>query len=142
MHRFLLSLTLSTLVVSSALGQDRGKKAAPPAGPNNAAASASPSDAPTTVTPEIWYYMQEQRRLDDPKMAIRRAAEYRASQRRARIESSRWFGYSRLRPQASPIPIMGTASPAWVGNNAGNPYYWSGLGRTSYLFVHPSVLYR
>ena len=132
MLRLLLCLTLSVSFVNAASGQQPAKKKVPTAAP-------SPSDAPATVTPEIWYYMQEQQRMDDPKQAIRRAAEYRASQRRARIESSRWFGYSRLRPQASPIPFTGTAAPVWVGNNS-NPYFWSGFGRTS--FIHPGVIYR
>jgi len=135
MQRILLGLTLSSLIVAPAAAQERAKTQAP-----QQPASASPSDLGTAMTPAIWYYLREQERWDDPKQVIRRNAEYRAAQRRARIESSRWFGYSRLRPPASPVPMMGTYSPHWVGNSY-NPFHWTGSARSG-GFIYPSAIYR
>jgi hypothetical protein len=78
-------------------------------------------------TEEMWFYLQELRRHDDPQQAIRRGAEFKTAQRRMRIESRKWFGYSPSRPTASPIPTMGVHSPMWVGNT-GDPYRWVGGG--------------
>jgi hypothetical protein len=80
-----------------------------------------------TVTPEMWLYLQEQQRHDDPEMAVRRNAEFRATQRQDRLASRRWFGLSNARPGASPIPTMGTYSPFWSGNDS-DPNRWNGTG--------------
>jgi len=80
-----------------------------------------------TVTPEMWLYLQEQQRHDDPEMAVRRNAEFRATQRQDRIASRRWFGLSNSRPSASPIPTMGSYSPFWSGNDS-DPNRWNGVG--------------
>ena len=93
------------------------------AGDNHALSAATP-----TMTPEMWYYMQEMQRHDDPAQAVRRNAEFHAAQRRARLAATKWFGLSNSRPQASVTPFMGTYSPTWAGNG-GNPYWWVG---TSY----------
>jgi hypothetical protein len=89
------------------------------------------------ITPEMWLYLQEQRRHDDPAQAVRRKAEYKADQRMARITTSKWYGYSNSRPEASSIPFMGDYSPGWVGNGlsryqwiaAGTPYFSYGIIR-------------
>jgi hypothetical protein len=80
-----------------------------------------------TVTPEMWLYMQEMRRYDDPLQAVRRHAADRAAHRRARLAAMQWFGYSNTRPQANPMPMMDTYSPTWV-SNSWNPYAWIGSG--------------
>lgn len=80
-----------------------------------------------TPTPEMWFYEQENRRWDDPKQAVRRAAEQRAAQRTARISAMKWYGYSNQRPVASPVPFMGTYSPGWTGNSS-DGYRWVGHG--------------
>jgi hypothetical protein len=95
---------------------------------------AEPTLSPPTPTPEMWLYEQELKRHDDPKLAVRRAAEYRATQRQRRIESRKWFGLSNSRPVASPNPWYETYSPMWTGNTA-FPYEWSGAGG-------PAVAYR
>src|SRR6056297_3389801 len=68
------------------------------------------------VTPEMWFYIQEYNRHKSPEEAVRRKAELRASQRQQRLESQRWFGFSNLRPSASPLPYFGTYSPTWSGS--------------------------
>ena len=89
----------------------------------------SPSDqqvnVPADVSPEVWMYIQSMKRYDDPKQAVRRKAEQRAAMRRGRLASQKWFGFSPLRPTASPVPFMGTAAPTWVGNSW-DPYRWVG----------------
>ena len=82
------------------------------------------SSAPQ-ITPEMWMYLQEQRRHDDPALAIRRKAESKADQRVARISAAKWYGYSNSRPEASSIPFMGDYSPGWVGNGLSR-YQWIG----------------
>ena len=80
-----------------------------------------------TTTPEMWFYLQERRRYENPQLAVHRNAEQRATQRRNRLTAQRWFGISNRRPQANPTPLFGTYSPAWSGNTA-TPYLWSGTG--------------
>lgn len=82
---------------------------------------------PTTVTPEIWLYSQEQRRHDDPQQAVRRKAEFKAEQRLHRMATMKWFGMSNQRPQASTVPMMGVYSPSWTGNGQ-DRYDWAAIG--------------
>ena len=74
-----------------------------------------------TPTAQMWFYEQERRRWDDPKQAVRRKAEFKAAQRRQRIEARRWYGYSNMRPQANVTPMAGHASRARRGH-AGRRY--------------------
>ena len=77
--------------------------------------SSSSSDAPnmSTMTPEMWFYIQEWRRHDDPAQAVRRKAEFRAEQRRQRLAVRKWYGYSKIRPRATATPW--TSSPGRAG---------------------------
>jgi hypothetical protein len=77
-----------------------------------------------TPTPDMWYYSQENRRHDNPQLAVRRKAEARASQRLGRIESLAWQGQSGGRPVLSPSGMYNSFGQFGVFN----PYYW----RTSY----------
>lgn len=79
------------------------------------------------ITPEMWLYMQEMERYDDPEMAVRRKAEQRAAQRQNRIAARKWFGLSNIRPVANPVPIMSSYSPYWAGQNS-DPHRWDGIG--------------
>ena len=79
------------------------------------------------LTPEMQFYLQQLQRHEDPKMAVRRKAEQRAMQRSNRIAARKWFGLSNSRPGASPIPVMGTYSPFWAGNDR-DPNRWNGVG--------------
>ena len=88
---------------------------------------ALPELAPSQVSPEMYLYLQELRRHDDPKQAIRRKAEARTAERDARLAAMKWYGMSNARPQANPVPFMGTYSPTWVGSRS-ERYDWYGLG--------------
>jgi hypothetical protein len=151
MKRFMLSLSLSVSICGSVLAQDPGKRdflPPPPAAKTAAADEAkptkavalrkasitqrdeerSPSDlAQISMTPEIWIYLQELKRYDDPQQAVRRKAEQRAADRQARLAAMRWYGFSNARPQASACPWMGTYSPVWSGNSW-DPYQYLGIG--------------
>jgi hypothetical protein len=90
----------------------------------------SPSDAtvaPPGVSPDVWAYIQELRRSDDPKLNAQRTAQFKAQQRQARLATQAWFGYSNLRPVVNPIPYTGSYSPSW-GGNTWNEYLWAGGG--------------
>jgi hypothetical protein len=87
-----------------------------------------------SVPPEMWLYSEQVRRHDDPAQAVRRKAELRAEQRMGRIASMKWFGFSNSRPQASPIPMMGAYSPAWIGNGD-DRYDWVGASWASSAVV-------
>ncbi len=91
------------------------------------AAEKLPELNPSQVTPELYLYMQELRRHDDPKQAVRRKAEARSAARDARIAAMKWYGMSNSRPQVNPVPFMGTYSPTWVGNGR-DRYDWHGIG--------------
>jgi hypothetical protein len=79
-----------------------------------------------TAPPEFWLYSETVRRHDDPAQAVRRKAEARAEQRMSRIAAMKWFGFSNARPQASPVPMMGSYSPVWIGNGV-DRYDWVGV---------------
>jgi hypothetical protein len=82
------------------------------------------------VTPELWIYSQEVQRHDDPAQAVRRKAEIKADQRLNRLAALKWYGQSNARPETSPIPVMGTYSPAWAGNGSSR-YDWAAVGGPS-----------
>ena len=90
-------------------------------------AQASPSDQQISpgMTSEIWFYMEQWKRHDDPKQAVRRKAEYRAEQRLKRMAATKWYGQSKHRPMASPMPYSSTYSPFWSGFWT-SPYPWFG----------------
>ena len=96
--------------------------------PATHAGQPAPSDAiassgAVTSTPDMWLYSQEQSRHDNTQQAIRRKAEYQSAQRLYRIESSKWYGYSAMRPTANPTPVMGEFSTRWV-NSPSDPMKW------------------
>jgi hypothetical protein len=86
-----------------------------------------PTLSPEQITPELYYYLSELRRHDDPKQAVRRKAELKAAQRNERIAAMKWYGLSNARPQASAMPFTDFYSPAWVGNGY-NRFEWIGGG--------------
>jgi hypothetical protein len=118
MKRFLFALAVTAALGSAVSAQ---QPAAANAGQQPAA------DQPISLTPEMLLYLQAMRRYDDPQQAVRRNAEQKAAQRRSRLASMEWFGYSNQRPQAAVTPFMGTYSPTWSGNSW-NPYRWVGTG--------------
>ena len=86
-----------------------------------------------TLTPEMWFYQQQMRRYEDPQVAIRRKAEFRAEQRQQRLASMRWYGLSNMRPHVHPMPWFSTYSPTWVGGGW-NPNHWT-PNRRSVIYV-------
>jgi hypothetical protein len=93
---------------------------------NQQAELLAPQIAPDAVTPEMYLYLQELRRHDDPVQAVRRKAEIRAQQRMGRIAAMKWFGMSNARPQANLVPFMGVYSPSWIGNGY-DRYDWAAI---------------
>ncbi len=91
----------------------------------------SPGVVPPTA--EMWFYEQERNRHDDPKLAVRRKAEFKAAQRGNRIASLHWYGMSNSRPAASATPWFGTYSPTWSSNSS-DPYRWNATGQTGMTF--------
>ena len=63
----------------------------------------SPGDLKPTE--EMWFYQQAMRQYQNPKLAVRRAAELRGQQRRQRLAAMEWFGLSNARPRASSDPV-------------------------------------
>ena len=120
MRRLVLSFAfLPALFVSSVLiAQDGNNKVSSPLG-------VDPGESQVAQSEEMWFYLQELRRYDDPQVAIRHKAQQKASQRRHRLAAQKWFGWSQSRPTASPTPRTGVNSPNWVGNGS-DPYQWVG----------------
>lgn len=87
------------------------------------------------ATPEMWFYEQSMRQYQDPNVAVRRAAEFRAAQRQYRIESMKWYGLSNQRPRANADPIHSDYSPGWTSNSF-YPYRWMS-GGDPWLVVRP-----
>ena len=81
------------------------------------------SSGVVTPTVDMWFYEQEHRRHDDPKLAIRRRAELKAQERRERLASQDWYGISNSRPMVSCTPWWGSYSAYW-GSNSYDPQRW------------------
>jgi hypothetical protein len=127
---FALTLVAFALSASTGWAQDRSFDEVPTSDSESAISLPSRGQ----VTPEMSFYMQEYRRYQQPKEAVRRKAEFRSAQRQRRLAAQRWFGFSKLRPVANPIPWYGSYSPSWVGNGT-NSYGWTGYG-TPYVTYH------
>jgi hypothetical protein len=104
-------------------------------------ASTVPAISPGEVqaTPEMWFYEQAIRRYDDPKNAVRAAAEFKANQRRARMAAMEWYGYSNLRPASGIDPFAGPLSPTWIGNGY-YPQTWVAPSRPTAVWAIPGVI--
>ncbi len=86
------------------------------------------------ATADMWFYEQQLREYLNPKLAVRRKAEFQTTQRQQRLASMRWFGFSNLRPVASPDPVYGDYSPSWTGADVLHPYRWSGCGYSGWAW--------
>jgi hypothetical protein len=96
------------------------------------------SPGSVTATPEMWFYEQALQRYDNPKYAIRAAAEQRANQRRARMAAMEWYGYSNSRPLWGIDPVHGTLNPQWIGNGY-DPFNWVGPSYATVIWNIPGV---
>ena len=84
-------------------------------------------DMPSGIeaTPEVWMYLHEYKRYKDPKEAVRAKAILRAKQRQARIESQKWYGHSKSRPNANAMPQMSVHYGQQWGGLAWSPNLWT-----------------
>ena len=90
-----------------------------------------------TPTSEMWFYQEQLRQYADPKMSLRRIAEEKASQRRARLAAQRWHGFSNIRPSIGNDQVLGTWGPGWTSGNHYHPSRWSYFG-PSVVVVRPN----
>jgi hypothetical protein len=128
MQRLTLIAAALTLIAPSAFAQGPAPRTAQVAAvKRNEAPTQLQTPSMANLTPEMWLYLQERDRYDDPAQAVRRKAEDRATQRNHRMAARKWFGFSNTRPTASPLPIMGSYSPFWAGNDI-DPNRWNGIG--------------
>ncbi len=126
MKRLILSISVvpALLLCSVVAAQDPEGTVEPAVGEQNAALDQL--QVPET-TQDMWFYLQELRRYDDPHVMIRRKEERKGEQRRLRLAAQKWFGVLPGRPTANPTPYTGAYSPMWVGNGY-DPYHWVGSG--------------
>jgi hypothetical protein len=135
----LVALIPINLRADDAPGPIRVQQASPAVTPASASAS-EPMISPGEIaaTPEMWFYEQAMRRYDNPKNAVRAAAEFKANQRRARIAAMDWYGYSNLRPASGIDPYAGPLSPQWIGNGY-YPNTWVGPARPTAVWMIPGA---
>jgi hypothetical protein len=120
------------------------------------AQSSSPSDLPPAdavdlpsgveATPEVWMYLHDYKRYQDPKEAVRQKAIARATQRQNRLESQRWYGHSKLRPNAGAMPQTSVFYGQQWGGLPWSPNLWTPYsttyrrnGGSSAQYYYPSV---
>jgi hypothetical protein len=73
----------------------------------------------------MWFYEQQRLEYQDPRAAVRRKAEFKATQRANRLAAMKLYGLSNSRPSASPTPMFGSYAPGWTARNA-DPNRWIG----------------
>lgn len=95
----------------------------------------SPNSSGVKPTPEMWFYLQEMDRHDNPKLKTRRKAEFRAAQRRYRIAAMKWHGLSNARPTVSVKPWNSYYSAAWAGSYS-NRFQWVGSHYQPRVVLH------
>lgn len=110
--------------------------------PSGSPRDASLADVTPTPTESMWLYVQEMRRYDDPRLAVRRNAEARAEQRRARIAASKWLGYSKQRPMVMPTPTTSFYGPQFFYVPATTQGYRQPLFLPSAAYGHPDPMLR
>ena len=132
----ILTLAVFILLAASILpaaAQETGKNT------DNTASDATSgvlSAGTVPATAEMWFYEQQLREYLNPKLAVRRKAEFKSKQRNQRLAASRWFGFSNLRPTASPDPFNGDYSPSWTGADVLHPYRWNGCGYAAGVYYY------
>ena len=95
---------------------------------NNYSIGVSPGEL--TPTSDMWFYEQARRDYMDPKMVVRRKAEFESAERARRLAAMRWYGYSPSRPSASTDPVHGDGGHSWTSGNTYFPMRWSSGGGT------------
>ncbi len=82
-------------------------------------------------TPEMWFYDQYLRQSQDPKVAVRANAEFRAEQRQRRINALKWFGFSNQRPRVGVDPVHSDYAPTWSAGPMNYPFRWTGTAAST-----------
>lgn len=102
-----------------------------------------PGISSSQMTPEMYLYLHQLQRYDDPKQAVRRKAELKTAQRNQRLAAQKWFGVSNARPMASAQPFMDLYSPRWIGNGY-HAFDWVGAegANVNVLVIEPSTVRR
>ncbi len=120
MRRFLLALFVLTISAGSLLAQESAFRFVnePFAEENRVEANADDEGSSSE-------YRSSYADGTDTKSLVQKNAIFRADQRRRRIASRKWFGYSNSRPIVAAGPYMTAYSPAWAGN-PWTSYYWYG----------------
>ncbi|MBM4005230.1 MAG: hypothetical protein FJ295_18390 [Planctomycetes bacterium] len=98
----------------------------------------SPAFDTPSMSTDLYIYLQEQRKAEDPKYIVQRRAALKAEQRERRLAAMKWYGLSNTRPVANSVPVMGSYSPTWVGNSW-NAYHWvpvSHAAQTALIIEH------
>ena len=103
-----------------------------------AAPASAQEDAPTappSLSPadEAWSYRTPPARVEKPTLAQEKAIA-RGQQRTARIESMRWYGFSKSRPTAAGIPWTTMYAPAWQ-QPGGRPFAWHTSSRPIVIYA-------
>jgi hypothetical protein len=91
-----------------------------------------------TPTSEMWFYQEQLRQYNDPKMSLRRIAEGKAERRRARLAAQRWYGVSNMRPTVGMDPVHGEWGARWTSGNRYYPGRFSSFG-TATVVVRPTA---
>lgn len=103
--------TLSLALLLSSTAPFASADNTSPTAKSSAKAAASKNESPEmssrylwqhnlTPTPEMWFYLQERARREDPKAIVRRNAQKKAAERRQRIAIKKAKGHSSSRPNA------------------------------------------
>jgi hypothetical protein len=96
----------------------------------NAAVDRPISLGELTPTPEMWFYQQQQKQYENPKLAVRQKAEYRAAQRQLRLAARRWYGVDNSRPTTITTPFQGeTYSGRFAGGR--DPNLWPSVNNAT-----------
>ena len=89
------------------------------------------------ATPQMWFYLQEKQRYDDPQLARRRKAEKVAQERRRRIAAAKWMGFSKSRPTVNHTPNTSTYYP-WDSWGL-YTYGWARYGFPTFVFLQAQI---
>ncbi|MDZ7619547.1 MAG: hypothetical protein U1E05_21310 [Patescibacteria group bacterium] len=120
------TIICACLLAALSTGTARAQRPDRPGSVQGARTGSTISVGELQPTPEMWFYEQYQQQSEDPSVAVREKAEFRASQRLNRMAAMRWFGMSNSRPPASSDPFHGDYSPKWTSNNSRYPNRWMG----------------
>jgi len=123
MKRWLLMSATSLVITAAVMARAQDPDSATLPSPD---AQVSPSDLPPATHADTWAHLQQMRRYESPRQIARMKAAEEAQQRRARLNSQRWYGYSPLRPIVGATPTMGNYYPIW-NTDVHRSYRWYGV---------------